>query len=109
MAIDVAKSIRLCVDSGEVRMGAKNALKLALKADQKLLVLASNCPQHVAEDLKRACGLSQVPVLDFKGTSMELGVVCGKPFPISALSVLNEGDSDILQAVKTSGETVTKQ
>ena len=32
------------------------------------------------------------------GTGMELGAVCGKPFIISVLTVIEEGNSDILKA-----------
>jgi large subunit ribosomal protein L30e len=32
--------------------------------------------------------------------SIDLGVLCGKPFPVSALVVLETGDSRILELVK---------
>ena len=98
--MDVQKAIRLCVDSGKVRMGAKGALKSALRGEPKLLVVAANAPRETAADLRRAAGESKVPVLDFAGSSLDLGVACGKPFPVSVIAVIDAGDSEILEAVK---------
>jgi large subunit ribosomal protein L30e len=97
--MDVSKSIRLCVDSGKVKLGSKNALKLALRGEPKLLIVAANTPRETVNDVKKAALDSGVPVLDFAGTGLDLGRACGKPFIVSVLAVLEAGDSDILQAV----------
>lgn len=94
--MDLNRSIRLAVDSGKVTLGSQRTLQHALRGDAKLIVTAKNCPPDVARDLKHYCTLSDVRMLAFDGTSIELGTVCGKPFPVSALSVIEEGDSDIL-------------
>jgi large subunit ribosomal protein L30e len=44
--------------------------------------------------------MSNVPLIQFEGNSMELGSVCGKPFPVSVLSVFEEGSSNILELAK---------
>ena len=98
--MDVAKAIRLCVDSGKVKMGAKTALKATLLGEPKLLVIAANAPADEAGDLKSAARHSKVPVMNYSGSSIELGVACGKPFPVSALAVISEGDSSLLESVK---------
>ena len=98
--MDLNKSIRFAVDSGKVMLGFKNTLKIALNGEAKLVIVAGNCPQEKARDLKHYSKQANIPLLEFKGTSLELGAVCGKPFPVSALSVLEEGDSDIMKAVK---------
>ncbi|PIT85390.1 50S ribosomal protein L30e [Candidatus Micrarchaeota archaeon CG10_big_fil_rev_8_21_14_0_10_59_7] len=98
--IEVDKSIRLCVDSGKVELGADRTKKLLLTSEPKLVVLAANCPANTAQELRRYGELAGVPILDYPGTSVELGVVCGKPFCVSAMAVLNAGNSEIMQAVK---------
>jgi large subunit ribosomal protein L30e len=42
--------------------------------------------------------LSGVPLIVYEGTSLELGAVCGKPFTVSAMTIREAGDSDILKA-----------
>ncbi len=94
--MDLGRSIRLAVDSGKVTLGAQRTLQHALRGDAKLVIVAENCPPQTSQDLKHYCTLSDVRVLRFQGTSLELGNLCGKPFPVSAMSVVDEGDSDIL-------------
>jgi len=99
--MDLSKAIRTAVDTGKVSLGIDGSLKRALAADAKLIVVASNCPVERKADLQHYAKLSGVPCVDFVGTSVELGIVCGKPFPVSALSVIEEGNSDILSAGET--------
>ncbi len=99
--MDLSKSIRLAVDSGKVELGADKAKKIALRGEAKLIVVARNCPSENAADLRHYCRQSGTPLVEFPGTSIELGTVCGKPFSVSALSIIEEGNSDILQAVRT--------
>jgi large subunit ribosomal protein L30e len=35
-------------------------------------------------------------VFRFEGNNMELGALCGKPFSVSALAVIDKGTSNIL-------------
>ncbi|MBI4360700.1 50S ribosomal protein L30e [Candidatus Micrarchaeota archaeon] len=101
--MDIDRSIRLAVDSGKVTLGSQKSIKHALNGDAKLLVLAENCPETVADDVKEYCKLSEIRVVRFPGTSVKLGTVCGKPFPVSVLSVIEEGDSDILNVESPEG------
>ncbi|MEM4444604.1 MAG: ribosomal L7Ae/L30e/S12e/Gadd45 family protein [Thermofilum sp.] len=49
---------------------------------------------------KRYASIAKIPVLVFEGSSRELGSVCRKPFMVSALAVLDPGESTILQMAK---------
>ena len=100
--MDLERSIRLAVDSGKVTLGSQRSLEHARRGDAKLVIMATNVPAGLSEDLKHFCSLSYLRLVTFNGTSMQLGTVCGKPFPISALCVIEPGDSDILDAA-TSG------
>ena len=93
--MDVSQSIRSAVDSGKVELGLHKTLKLSLSGGAKAIVIAKTCPG--AGELKGYCRASKIRVLEFNGNGVELGAVCGKPFSVSALAVLEEGNSDILQ------------
>ncbi|MBU1197690.1 50S ribosomal protein L30e [Candidatus Micrarchaeota archaeon] len=95
--MDVNKSLRLVVDTGKVVLGTDRAMKTALLGNAKLIVIASNMARDSRRDLEQYCRLAGIPTMEFNGTSIELGTVCGKPFPISALTVLEEGESGILK------------
>ncbi|MBS3070230.1 50S ribosomal protein L30e [Candidatus Micrarchaeota archaeon] len=93
--MDVSQSVRLAVDSGKVEVGLKKALHLSLIGGAKAIVIARNCP--AAEEIKQYALASKIPIVDFDGNGVELGAACGKPFSISALSVVDVGNSDILK------------
>ncbi len=99
--MDLERSIRLAVDSGKVTLGSQRSLEHARRGDAKLVILAQNAPTNLSDDLKHFCSLSDLRLVQFKGTSMQLGTVCGKPFPVSALCVIEPGDSDILDAAQS--------
>jgi len=95
--IDVNKAIGTAVKTGKVLLGAKKAVENIRLGRVKLIVMASNCPRNFMEDITYYGKLSGVPVVIYKGTSIDLGAVCGKPFAVSALTVREPGDSDILR------------
>ena len=95
--IDVNKAISTTAKTGKIEVGANSAIKSARTKKAKLIIVASNCPQNVREDLEYYCKLSKIPVSIYKGSSLDLGAVCGKPFGVSALTIREPGDSDILK------------
>lgn len=97
--MDLNKAIRFAVDTGKVELGTEKAKKLALLGGAKLIMLATNIPKNALRDIEHYSKLSNVPIIEFRGTSIELGTICGKPFPVSVLSVIDEGHSDILKAL----------
>jgi large subunit ribosomal protein L30e len=98
--VDIDKAIRMAVDTGKVEFGVKSALRLASSGEVRLIVTSSNCPKKFKEDITYYSKLSKTSVHEFNGTSLELGSLCGKPFPISALSIHDPGNSNILELVK---------
>lgn len=98
--IDVNKAIATTVKTGKVLFGANNALKNAKIGKARLIIVASNCPQKIREDITYYCRLSNVPVIIYRGNSIDLGTVCGKPFAVSALTIKEPGDSDILRVAE---------
>jgi len=95
--IDINKAITTTVKTGKVLFGAQSAVNNAKIGKAKLIVVAANCPQKIREDIQYYCKLSNIPMIIYNGTSIELGAVCGKPFVVSALTVRELGDSSILK------------
>ena len=99
--IDVGKAIATTVKTGKVLFGAKSAVNVAKTGKAKLIILASNCPSPSREDIEYYAKLSRLPVIMHKGSSVDLGILCGKPFTVSALTIREPGDSDILKLRET--------
>ncbi len=88
-------AMRLAVESGKVDFGSRTASSKA-----KLFVVAGNAQPDVRARVMALSKASDIPVIEFEGSSMELGSVCGKPFPVSVLSIYEEGSSSILELAK---------
>jgi large subunit ribosomal protein L30e len=95
--IDIDKAIATAVKTGKVSFGANSAIQSARTGKAKMIVLASNCPAEIREDVEYYCKLSNIPLIVYKGSSTDLAAVCGKPFLLSALTIREPGDSEILK------------
>jgi len=98
--VDVDKAISTAVKTGKVVLGAESAVKNAQTGKAKLLVISANCPAEIRSDIEYYAGLSGVKIMVYQGTSIDLGMVCKKPFTVSALTVKEAGDSDILKLIE---------
>jgi large subunit ribosomal protein L30e len=96
--MDVQRSLRTVIGTGQVRIGADQTAKAVNSGEAKLVIIANNCV--AGDDIRKAAADKRVPVYDFNGIGTQLGPACGKPFSISALAVLDAGESDILKLVK---------
>lgn len=103
--VDVTKEIRMAIDTGKVQFGSDKAEVAARLGKAKLIILAANGPKDKQLGIKKLAKLSGMPVFVYPGTSIELGAVCGKPFSVAALAVLEEGTANLVAAVAKGNET----
>jgi large subunit ribosomal protein L30e len=90
--MDINKALRLAIDTGTVRVGIRESCKATGSGTAKMIILSSNCPEDAAKQVKN----SETPVHSFDGNNAVLGAACGKPFPVSAVAILDGGKSDVL-------------
>jgi large subunit ribosomal protein L30e len=91
--MDANTEIRRAVDTGKVTFGTKESEYSLKLGEGQILILSQNTPLLTIEKLTHLAALSNVPVYRFAGNGLELGSVCGKPFVISSLLVLDQGKS----------------
>ncbi len=99
--IDIDKAITTAVKTGKVSFGENSTLLSAKSGKARLIILASNCSRRTRRDIEYYCRLSDIPSLNYKGSSIDLAVTCGKPFVVSALTIKEPGDSEILKLAET--------
>ena len=99
--IDVNKAIATAVKTGKVSFGANSALLNAKTGKAKMIVITANCPKNIKEQVEYYGKISKVPIMTYKGTSIDLAAVCNKLFIISALSIRETGDSEILKIAES--------
>ncbi|MFA6709872.1 MAG: 50S ribosomal protein L30e [Candidatus Methanomethylophilaceae archaeon] len=89
--IDIGRALKAAIVTGHVEFGVDQTEKAVKTGKAQMVILARNCP---SQELTGADIGVKVHV--FEGNNMELGALCGKPFSVSALAVIDKGTSNIL-------------
>ena len=92
--------LKVALRTGKVVIGSNKTIKLVKLGKAKLVVIASNTPPSIKRDIKYYAKLSKIPVYEYEGTNMELGAICGKPFSVAALAIIDPGESNILSIIE---------
>ena len=96
----IDQELRLALSTGKVQLGSKAAVRELRRGRAKLVIVSSNCPNGMRETINNYGRLSKIPVMEHPKDSADLGTLCGKPFPVSAMVINDPGDSKILDLVK---------
>ncbi|MEM0074579.1 MAG: 50S ribosomal protein L30e [Candidatus Micrarchaeaceae archaeon] len=94
---DLSADLRLAVETGSISFGIKETIKAITQGKAKVAIVASSSKGDNISDITHACKLAGTKLLNFKGNPVELGAVCGKPFGVSTLAILDPGASKILE------------
>ncbi len=97
---DLKNNINTLMKTGKSSIGSKEVIANLLIEKPKLIIISSNCPEKQREQITYYTTIAKVPLKTVKEDSKELGSICRKPFPVSAISILDEGDSTILSSAK---------
>jgi large subunit ribosomal protein L30e len=87
------------VETGDVVLGEGETLRYAGEGKLKLAIVAANCRRSALEKLRNLLK-EDGNIYEFHGPGVELGSVCGKPFLVSMLGILDPGESDIFDVVR---------
>jgi large subunit ribosomal protein L30e len=92
------KKIKNALDTGEVVLGYQNTIKSLLLSKPKLVIISGDTPQKMRESIEYYCSLSNVPLSQAKENATDLGSSLGRRHTVTALSVMDDGESTILEA-----------
>ncbi|MCQ2069532.1 MAG: 50S ribosomal protein L30e [archaeon] len=88
--IDVGRALKAAIATGEVEFGVDQTVKAVKAGKAQMIVISANCPNaFLVENKDVKCHV-------YSGNNMELGALCGKPFSVSALAIIDKGTSNIL-------------
>ncbi len=93
---DLARDIRLAVDTGKVALGYREVERSISSAEAKAVVIAEKGEKSRINDIKHMCNIAGIKVIKYNDGSLELGMVCGKPYSVNALAIIDPGHSNIL-------------
>ena len=84
----LAEDIQSAVKSKKAILGYEKSLEYLRSNKPKVVVIADNIQKDRKEELEHDARLSETDIEVFDGSSKELGIICGKPFPVSALVII---------------------
>jgi len=93
--------LKRSISTGKVLLGSRSVLREVGLGRAKLVVIASNCPEKLKEEIMKLASLSKMPVIQHPKTGVDLGILCGKPFIVSTMVIKDPGDSKIMSLVNT--------
>jgi large subunit ribosomal protein L30e len=94
----INQKLSLVMKSGKTTLGYKSTLKTLRNGKSKLVILAGNTMPLRKSEIEYYAMLSKTGVHHYQGNNIELGTACGKYFRVGVLSILDQGDSDIVSS-----------
>jgi len=92
------KSLRDARKEDKLTMGAKQVLN-SIK-NSKLIVLSQSIKKEMIEQIESDAKKEKIPLVNFQGTSVALGRLCGLQFRISTISFNAIDDASIKSILK---------
>lgn len=84
--------LKTAVKTGKVEFGYRSTLSSMKSA--KLVICSRSLEPERFQKLLQSAKVNKVIVVEFDGTSRDLGAACGRPFPVLALAIKSPGDAD---------------
>ena len=92
------KSLKDARKESNLTMGAKQVLN-SIK-NSKLIVLSQSVEKEMFEKIESDAKKEKVPLVNFQGTSVALGRLCGLQFRISTISFTSIPDANVKSILK---------
>lgn len=84
--MNINEEIQNALKSKNAVIGFKNSIKVMKNETPELVVVSNNIPAEMKKEIEGNLK-SKTRIEVFNGSSKDLGVICGKPFPISTLTI----------------------
>ena len=92
------KSLKDARKENRLTMGSKEVLNSV--NNSKLIVLSQSVDKEMFEKIESDAKKQKVPLVNFQGTSVALGRLCGLQFRISTISFTSIDDANIKSILK---------
>lgn len=94
------KALKDAMKEKQSILGSKGVLN-SIK-DSKLVVLSQSAPKKTADKILENAKKEKISTLQFEGSSVALGRLCGLQFRVSTISLTSLSDANIKSIIKES-------
>lgn len=102
--IKINQELKNVIETGKIIYGVNQSKKECLVGEPKLIIISSTIEPHNKELFLYYAKLLNIKILTHPENNIELGSVCGKPFGVSILTILDEGKSSIFEAIEDTAD-----
>ena len=92
--MDLERQLKQGISTGNLLFGQRQTKSACAKGDARMVLVAANCPKEYISDIKE--NHPDVTLHQVNLVNRQLGAACAKPFPVSAVCVLDPGQSELL-------------
>ena len=85
--MNVQEMIQEALKSKNIVIGYKDSIKFIKVNAPKLIVISNNLPESLRKEIEHNAKVGNMKLEVFSGSSKDLGIFCGKPFPVSTLVI----------------------
>lgn len=85
--MSLQQDIQNALKSNEVIIGFEESIKYIKLKKAKLIVIANNIPEIRKNDIEHNARISKTKLEIYPCSSKDLGIICGKPFPVTTLVI----------------------
>ena len=101
------KSLKDALKEEKLTMGTRQVMNSV--KNSKLIVLTQSVKKEMFEKIESEAEKEKIPLVNFQGTSVALGRLCGLQFRISTISFTSIDDANIKSILKDTEEEKTNE
>ena len=101
------KSLKDALKEEKLTMGARQVLNSV--KNSKLIVLTQSVKKEMFEKIESEAKKEKIPLVNFQGTSVALGRLCGLQFRISTIAFTSIDDANIKSILKDTEDEKTDE
>ena len=101
------KSLKDALKEEKLTMGARQVMNSV--KNSKLIVLTQSVKKEMFEKIESEANKEKIPLVNFQGTSVALGRLCGLQFRISTISFTSIDDANIKSILKDTEDEKTDE
>ena len=79
--------VKQAIKTKKAILGYKRVLKFLKVSSLDMVILAKDTSQNIRNDIEHNARIAKTEVKILNKSSMDLGTICGKPFPVSVIGI----------------------
>jgi large subunit ribosomal protein L30e len=85
--MELAKLIKEKIKQNKVTLGYKAVMRSMKTGHPDLIIIANNLPEEKRRVIEHNAKISKIQVEEYPKDSVNLGLLCGKPFSVGVLAI----------------------